>query len=697
MNKSLLKETRSKVLSLGIMAVFILMAFVSCKEEFDGSNFAIKSEQTIADFIDADEQYSMARDLFHKVKMGAVEGASPIYSLLTARGNYTVFLPTNSAIEKFMAEEGFATFDALLNNDEAATLVAKSCIIDNGDDNAYETADFPTTSSFDKPNLNDRLLTCSMDDNSNFVINGSSHVISENNEVSNGFVHVVDVVVAPSSMTLDKLIGEADNMKVFSYLLSQTTWADSLHENLDLSYEDPDRPLKYELNNVAPFTYAQHRYIGYTALVEPDSVYENKLGVQVKLNEKGELENGNEFLEKLSVLLSNVYGTQAADNFAHPDNAVNRFVAYHLIYGKLAYNKLNFHYNEYNYQFGQWNNPQRTNMPTNVWDYYSTMGKYRGLLKITQVGDAGFERDIEHTVYANRISVYANGPEDDYREMGVVSGFSGIRIAASNGENDNNGLNGYYYPIDDLLLYTDAFRNELSKERIRMDLSTILPELASNNVKGTIYTRFENGYFDNISRESADTKLLYLMPQGAWSWNNYQGDEFMVAGLYDFTLKIPRVPKDGTYEIRMGVAQNSLRGMCQIYFGDDPDRLMPAGLPYDMRQLATPDNPSIPWIDDGEDWTVNFENDKNLRNQGYLKGPQYYTVTNGKADTPVRRRGNEWACLRRIITVVDMKSDKDYYLRFKTALKKTDSQFYCDYIEYASTSVFNGPVSEDIW
>ena len=503
-------------------------------------------------------------------------------------------------------------------------------------------------SSFDKPNLNDRLLTCSMDDNSNFVINGSSHIISENNEVSNGFVHVVDVVVAPSSMTLDKLIGEADNMKVFSYLLSQTTWADSLHENLDLSYEDPDRPLKYELNNVAPFTYAQHRYIGYTALVEPDSVYENKLGVQVKLNEKGELENGNEFLEKLSVLLSNVYGTQAADNFAHPDNAVNRFVAYHLIYGKMAYNKLNFHYNEYNYQYGEWNNPQRTNMPTNVWDYYSTMGKYRGLLKITQVGDAGFERDIEHTVYANRISVYANGPEDDYRELGVVSGFSGIRIAPSNGDNDNNGLNGYYYPIDDFLLYTDAFRNELSKERMRMDLSTILPELVSNNV-------------------------------------------------YDFTLKIPRVPKDGTYEIRMGVAQNSLRGMCQIYFGDDPDRLTPAGLPYDMRQLATPDNPSIPWIDDGEDWTVNFENDKNLRNQGYMKGPQYYTVTNGKADTPVRRRGNEWACLRRIITVVDMKSDKDYYLRFKTALKKTDSQFYCDYIEYASTSVFNGPVSEDIW
>lgn len=44
-----------------------------------------------------------------------------------------------------------------------------------------------------------------------------------------------------------------------------------------------------------------------------------------------------------------------------------------------------------------------------------------------------------------------------------------------------------------------------------------------------------------------------------------------------------------------------------------------------------------------------------------------------------------------------MKADQDYYLRFKTALKKTDSQFFFDYLEYASTNIYNGPTPEDIW
>lgn len=178
---------------------------------------------------------------------------------------------------------------------------------------------------------------------------------------------------------------------------------------------------------------------------------------------------------------------------------------------------------------------------------------------------------------------------------------------------------------------------------------------------------------------------------------SYQGDEIMVSGVYDFTMRLPRVPKDGVYEVRMGVSHNPLRGMCQIYFGSDPDRLEPAGLPYDMHQPVLSTNPALPWEADGEDWTVNRENDKNLRNQGYMKASQYVTRVNGQGDIPVRGCNGSNGVVRRIITVADMKADRDYYLRFKSALKKNDSQFDGDYIEYASTAVYNGPTAEDIW
>ena len=669
------------------------ISFASCTENIDESNFAINSEQTAADFISADPNFSMAKAIFLRVPLGNSDGASPIFSVLTARGNYTVFLPTNQAMETFLAENNVATLEEL--NDELAFLIAKSCIIDHTEDHAYETADFPTSGSFDKPNLNDRLLTCKMDAESNYFINGFCKVVSEDNEVSNGFVHVVDHVVAPSAMTLDKLIASADNMKVFSYLMAKTTWCDSLHENLDISYENPDRPLTFTLNNVNPFTHAQHRYIGYTAFVEPDSVYEAQCGVSVELDAEGNITNGDAFLAKIQTMAEQVYGTEAADDLTNPDNAVNNFVAYHLLHGKMAYNKLHHHNNEFNYKFGNdWKNPQTSSMPTNVWDYYTSMGENRKLVKVTQVGDAGFQQDMEHKIYVNRISKYANGPEDDYRETDFVK--EGALVLATNGENDNNALNGYYYPINELLFYTHELADLLSQERIRIDVCAILPELISNNFRGDIYRCFENGYFDNISREAPDTKLLYLMCPGG-GWSDYQGDEFMVSGMYDFTMKLPPVPKDGTYEIRMGVAHNSLRGMCQIYFGSDPDRLLPAGLPYDMRQPGEPSNPAIPWHQDVDDWQINYENDRNLRNQGYMKGPQYFHITGNDVGTPVRKREAPWTCLRRIITVSDMEAGKDYYLRFKTALKKTDSQFFMDYFEFASTAVYNGPTAEDIW
>lgn len=673
------------------------LGLVGCSEEIDESNFAIKSEMTAADFILSNEDYSMAKEIFSKVALGSKDG-SQIINVLAARGNYTIFLPNNEAVSEYLKTEGVPSVAEL--TDEQLNLLAKSCIIDNENSPAYETADFPTTGSFEKANLNDRLLSCMMEDStSEYIINGTSRVVDENNEVSNGFIHVVNRVVAPSAFTLDRLIGSADNMKVFAYLLKVTGWDKELVDNLDISYEDPDRPKKYELNNVAPFVNQQHRYLGFTAMVEIDSVYEALAGIEKQLDSVGNLVNGEDFIPAIQREAEKHYGTMALTNFTHKDNALNQFVAYHLLKGKMAYNKIVHHFNEWLYKVGDAKNPSR-DYPTNVWDYFTTMGPHPRLLKVTQVGNTTMASDIvdknEHPMFINRISAHQNGPEDDYHEKYAKR--TGIRLAATNGKFDNNGLNGYYYPLRNLLVYDSELANEMHNERIRIDVSTVFHELLSNNVRGTEYRHFENGFFENISRESPDTKLLYLMVPGLAEWNDGQGDEFMVAGLYDFTMKLPPVPKDGTYEIRMGVAHNSLRGMCQIYFGSDPDRLKPAGLPYDMRQQAKPENPEIPYQPDGDDWEINYENDRMLRNQGYMKAPQYYTICNGKAETPIRQRYGTWSCVRRIITTANMKANETYYLRFKTALKKTDSQFFMDYIEYASTNVYNNPgKSEDIW
>ena len=337
----------------GLPLTGVLSLHTACTEEIDSSNFAIKNEQTAADFLDTHPEFSLITELFHEVTLGQSEGASSLYSVLSARGNYTVFLPTNAAVEAYMAQVGAGSLAEL--NAEQRDLIAKSCIIDNGNTTAYETPDLPVKGSLALPNLHDRLLTCTMDEQSRYTINGTSMIVDEDNEVSNGFIHVVDVAVAPSSMTLDRLIAAADNMKVFHYLLTHTTWCDSLRENLDMSYEDPDRPLT---RNMGEFTYirSEHRYIGYTAFVEPDSVYEQTLGLKVEKDEQGNLLNGAELAAKLTEYVKNVYGSEHLDDPSHPDNPLNRFVAYHLLYGKMPYNRLVYHYNEYGYKYG-WATP----------------------------------------------------------------------------------------------------------------------------------------------------------------------------------------------------------------------------------------------------------------------------------------------------------------------------------------------------
>lgn len=688
---------------VGAACLVVLSATLAgCKENIDDSNFAIKTEQTIWDYISSSPQFSDVKQVYQRVTLGNDSLGSSIASVLSARGNYTIFAPDNDAVEAYMVANGVATLEEL--TDEQASIIAKNSIIDNGDNSAYTSAEFPADGGgFGFSNLNDRILTSRQDTIGNesfYIINGTSRVVKGDVDLSNGVLHEVSTVIAPAADNLAQRIAAADNMKIFTYLMSLTTWADSLTQYLDMDYEKENYQeiTDYRLSSETGHVIRRntHRYIGYMAFVEPDEVYAADWGLDIT-------KAPADLIAEITAKCEAVYGTAAQGDYTSPDNAVNRFVAYHLMYGSRPYNGLVRHLNEYNYKYKDIKNPQLVDCPTNVWDYYTTMGKYPSLVKVTQLGDAGTgtgegcspEDYKDHKMYVNRISIYANGRHDDYHETGVRA--PGILLNSSNGDNDNSAQNGFYFPIAKVLLNDEATRRLMGQERMRIDVVSMLPEIASNNNRGGDYRLYPLGYFDNIINESTDTKIVYVCDQYGGGWNDYQGDEFLFCGLYDFTLKLPPVPWKGTYEIRMGVGMNSLRGMAQIYFGEDPHRLSPVGLPYDMRQTVDKNNTEIPWEADVDDDETNAENDKNMRNHGYLKGPNYFTITDGKATTPVRQRSGGVACVRRIITIADMEPGKTYYLRFKSALKKLDSQFFLDYFEFVPNNIYNGTTPEDIW
>jgi len=259
-------------------------------------------------------------------------------------------------------------------------------------------------------------------------------------------------------------------------------------------------------------------------------------------------------------------------------------------------------------------------------------------------------------------------------------------------------------------------RENLQKQRLRFDITSMLPEFMNNDLRDNRTKDLWNGlpvdenyrYCDNLSLK-ANTKFYYLSGLG-WNWLNWQGDEINITGKYEFTFRMPPVPMAGTYEIRYAIQSNSdRRSMCQVYFGTDPNNLRAQGIPLDLRiggryrhLPASAGGDKMPsnvgWLHDNDDLQNDedaiAENDKKIRNNGYMKGPAIYAGTPGGSNFA---RGNEQN-IRRIIVREYMTPDKVYYLKFKNVLDDDTKECYMDYFEYCAKEVYDNPMTpEDPW
>ena len=85
------------------------------------------------------------------------------------------------------------------------------------------------------------------------------------------------------------------------------------------------------------------------------------------------------------------------------------------------------------------------------------------------------------------------------------------------------------------------------------------------------------------------------------------------------------------------------------------------------------------------------ENDKSMRNLGFMKGPKYIQLGGGNTG----RDGT--LCLRKVIYTGQLEAGKTYYIRFKSALAGKNFEFFYDYLEMVPKSIYAGDVAEDKW
>lgn len=156
-----------KVRHLFILAMISILA--ACKEDIDTSARYVFKDYTVYSYLSTFPQYSEYAKLLSEVKASPISNTT-LKQLLTARGHYTCFAPTNDAVHaylQYLTEEGIISepsWDAFPSDrvrDSIKQVIVYNSIIDGADENYILTSEFPVTNNAELPlaNMNDRKLS----------------------------------------------------------------------------------------------------------------------------------------------------------------------------------------------------------------------------------------------------------------------------------------------------------------------------------------------------------------------------------------------------------------------------------------------------------------------------------------------------------------------------------------------------------
>ena len=704
-----------------LIALLLLLGLTACRESIDTSSRYVFSEQTIVSYLEQHNTYSEYVNLMKQVPMSNISSTT-VYQLLSARGNYTVFAPTNDAIRRYLehltadgliAAPRWEAFTDSRKLDSIRKVIVRNSILDGGDlsQQVFYCGDFPVVNNGEFPitNLNDHKLTVYIPKQrpDSLYINSDCPLDNRNRDIPtlNGVIHQIHKVIAPEDMTAARyfqqiLEQQKEGYLVFAKCLQACGLMDTLSAIRDEVYETlyqrgliPDLP-KYmsagftdmsgnaNSNALAP----EHRKYGFTIFAESDAFWRSQ-GIDPLAKDVPALLT--KWIQEHSQYLPE-HAHSSGKDYASDKHLLYQWTTYHILPMKLEANKLVYHCNESGYTLSA---PYRYTIP--VMEWYCTLGKRR-LLKI-------YESKESQGVYLNRFPLFSKDRKSDGHEVGCAPDKVGCFVDRENELTVvNDIINACIYPLDAPLAYNEETRNNLGRERLRFDCFALFPEAMSNGIRRAdsmedkyqhVYIPADHHYqyFSNMSILSDDTNFIHFNGYRV-SWPNYDGDEDKAIGHYDIIFTLPPVPKRGTYELRYKVLATAARGVTQIYFGSDKNNLPVAGIPIDLTKSVVDLYGGEDNILDTDDEDYNAEIDKKLRNNNLMKGCK--SVGNG----PTSTERDNIVCSRRIIWRGTLDPDLTYHVRFKSVLDSDKKELYMDYLEFCPKEVYDNPEApEDLY
>jgi len=661
------RNDNSKILKMVMAMMMAMFLFNSCLEEQAPGTYYTFTGQTVADFLEQDENERFS-DFIEVLKRARRYGELDTY------GEYTCFAPTNDAFAAYLEDKGLQSVDDL--SDEDCDTISRTHIIKA----LFYMSDM-TEGALPQVNLLDRFLTLSYDsaevEEGRFrlrnCINKNSHIIQLDDTVQNGVVQVIDSVIKVAGDYIYDVLDDTPEASIFFQALKQCRLEDSLKLWQDYDYTCSYDSVYEGLDGQGGGSTYHVYYWGarktcWTILVEPDSVYK-KEGI-------------NDFDDLLAYAIK-VYDTDALPEFRmsyDPDSLqqrshpLNRFVSYHILPFQVA-SESNF-----NYRSDIINSRCKLNL-IDPEDYFSTYLP-NSLIRFSTVKTSGLD---EKGVYINRRSL--GGSRDGEIEKPYVRGIK-VYTTDQMKNVDNEGCNGFFHYIDGILTYDNDTRTDVLSRRMRIDCCTLSPDFITSGARQRppVSGNEGIGFKQPLNFKSYNSDYMMWVRSAVTSNWSYEGDGLDIMGNFDIMVKLPPVPFNGTYELRLSYRGYSGCGVVQNYVGTDPSSLNPCGIPTDLR-ISAADNYNIGWVSDEELMEQGGEeailaHDKAMHNRGYMKGPDSHT--NG---TDAMRDLSTMA--RRIVTTDYFYSNKTYYLRMKLVSDNPTAEMNFDYMEWCPKNIYD--------
>lgn len=694
-----MKKFFYNIRKIGLLGLMGLMAFMggalsSCSDEPDSENFYTFTGEMASDFLNNRRQYSQFTEIVNR---------AGLMDLLATYGHYTCFVPTNEAVQSYLQKRGISSIDQLTDAD--CDTIARTHIVNN----MYTTMEM-TQDRLPTANLLGRYLATSAgfdnDSNAVVVLEGLVKISFEQKDdsVENGIMQPVDMVIEKSNSYITDLLRDNPKISTFYNALVATGVINDV-----MLVDDPDwNPKAYAKYYYKSHTHNEVAWVpdtkkyGFTFFIEKDSVLQEKYGIA-----PGDL---HALYNKACELYDPVYPQDvsapghAFENLTDSVNPLRRFVQYHILNkycaGTSDLTPMEVNYGPANGAFGidiSMINPCD-------WHYTllpHTMMKIEQLMVSKYVG-AGVRRQR-----------YINRRFDSKFKI------EGIRIDPTiEMEPVHDAINGHYFYVDDVIAFTSEVQNKVQNDRIRMDFTTVFPEIIGNGIRGEGNWTDSGHDDDNHPDDSATPKngRNYYFPLGYldgvtfsnnchfvlrrphatyWSW---QGDEMNIFGDYDFTFRLPPIPFSGDWQVRLGFCSIPTRGITQIYFDG-----VPQGIPLDMTKDLNTDY----YI--GDRYNTNYddltdeekaEEQKILKNLGAYRGPKSIFCFSSSSKTPF---SNTTGTYRRIMCQTYMDATKDHFVRFRVASdgkQGNNNEFMLDYLELVPKSIYgvdsDGEMEDDL-